>query len=354
MAGETKAPSLRQIKVRENQRCDSRLPPGSWGDFRPALSSNRPRSCFQPSFTMNMTSPSQLSADTSKASMELLFPSPVMHFDWPDSEGLNEQLVQAVLNRRETHTGVVKTNRGGWQSDTDLQNWGDPATQALVQRIEALAAEYTARQIGRRDPVFNSGWKIRAWANVNEKGHFNRAHDHLGRYSFFSGVYYVKVGDIQSGKAGGGRTRFEDWTRVAIDINQDADTLRRDFVMTPANGRMVMFPASLMHSVEVYGGETQRITIAFNLYHPALGIPRLEPFLEASDWWWVNFRALVIARRKFPEKCYALTLFPRHLFSRRNESLATPAALLRHVKTAWGHATAQASETFEARRNARN
>lgn len=282
-------------------------------------------------------------ADVASANYELLFPSPVIYFDWPDSQSLNEALRDCVLDKRQKVSGVVKTNRGGWQSDTDLQDWKDPATDQLMQRVITLAKEYVARQTGRRDSVFDSGWKIRAWANVNEKGHFNRTHDHLGRHSFFSGVYYVNVGDIESGAVGGGRTRFEDWTRVAIDVDRDTDVLRRDYFMTPKNGRMLMFPASLMHSVEVYEGDTQRITIAFNLYHPAIGVPRLEEHIMQADWWWTNFRGLVIAKRKLPEKLYALGLVPKYFFAGKTSS----GGFKQRFKTALGHATAQASEMFE-------
>jgi uncharacterized protein (TIGR02466 family) len=289
-------------------------------------------------------------ADPSMATFELLFPSPVIFFDWPDSQALNEDLRNIILQKRDTTTGVVKTNRGGWQSDTNLQDWGDPATEQLLARILTLGKEYVARQIGRHDPAFESGWRIRAWANVNEKGHFNRTHHHLGRQSFFSGVYYVNVGDIEMGQASGGRTRFEDWTRVAIDTLQEADTLRRDYLMTPRNGRMLIFPASLMHSVEVYGGDTQRITIAFNLYHPGFGIPRLEEFIQQSDWWWANFRGLMIAKRKLPEKLFALTKIPGQLVARKVEDPLSFNAWCRHASTAIGHATALASEHFEAKR----
>ena len=277
------------------------------------------------------------------ARYELLFPSPVIYFDWPDSQALNEALRDCVLDKRQKVSGVVKTNRGGWQSDTDLQDWKEPATDQLMQRVITLAKEYVARQTARRDSVFDSGWKIRAWANVNEKGHFNRTHDHLGRHSFFSGVYYVNVGDIESGAVGGGRTRFEDWTRVAIDIDRNPDVLRRDYFMTPKNGRMLMFPASLMHSVEIYEGDTQRITIAFNLYHPAIGVPRLEEHIMQADWWWTNFRGLVIAKRKLPEKLYALGLVPKYFFAGKTRS----GGFKQRLNTALGHATAQASELFE-------
>jgi uncharacterized protein (TIGR02466 family) len=246
----------------------------------------------------------------------------------------------------------VKTNRGGWQSETDLQDWQEPPVRQLLERMLTLAREYVARQTGRRDPDFEQGWKIRAWANVNERGHFNRVHDHLGKYSLFSGVYYVNVGDIEAGRAGGGRTRFEDWSLVAIDTNREADVLRRDVLMTPRNGRMLLFPASLMHSVERYDGDTQRITIAFNLYHPGFGVPRLERRLQQDSWWWTNFRGIMLLKRKVPEKLYALALLPRMMIARRIHNPMSAHAWKQHLSLALSHATALASERFEAKSDA--
>ena len=292
------------------------------------------------------------SAELGSANMQLLFPSPVMHFDWPDSAPLNQALRDVVLARRAGSSGTVKTNRGGWQSDADLQDWQEPPVRALLQQMLDLAQEYVARQTGRDDPAFASGWKIRAWANVNERGHFNRAHDHLGRYSFFSGVYYVNVGDIEAGQAGGGRTRFEDWSFVAIDVDRDNDPTRRDSFMMPRNGRMLLFPASLMHSVEPYEGAAQRITIAFNLYHPGFSVPRMEQRFKDSDWWWTNFRGLMLLKRKVPEKLYALTLLPREIMARPVTNPMSLHAWRTHLSIALQSATALASESFELKRNA--
>jgi uncharacterized protein (TIGR02466 family) len=298
-----------------------------------------------------MSSSSTQQTDLQAAQMQLLFPSPVMHFDWPDSEQLNRELCDVVRARRSGSTGTVKTNRGGWQSNADLQDWQEEPVHRLLERMTSLAREYVARQVGRDSAEFASGWKIRAWANVNERGHYNRRHDHLGVHSFFSGVYYVNVGDIEAGQAEGGRTRFEDCSFVAIDIDRDADVLRRDYFMTPRNGRMLLFPASLMHSVETYGGAEQRITIAFNLYHPSFAVPRLAERLRQDDWWMTNFRGLALLKRKIPEKLYALLLLPRQLAARKVAQPFSLRAWGDHLDAAMQHATALASEHFEAKRN---
>jgi uncharacterized protein (TIGR02466 family) len=296
---------------------------------------------------LSMTSPNN-SVDFSRATMTWLFPSPVMHFDWPDSEALNQALCEVILKRRSASPGVIKTNRGGWQSETNLQDWEEPAARELIRRIIDLTRAYCRAQTGRDVNSLLSGWKIRAWANVNEKGHFNRTHNHIGAWSFFSGVYYVNVGDIENTTALGGRTRFEDWTRVAIDIDQDTDVNRRDLIMHPKNGRMLLFPANLMHSVETYQGSAQRITIAFNLYHPDFGVPRLREAIVEADWWWTNFRGLVLLKRKIPEKLCALGLMPGLLFGHPSP-VAKNASLVSRVVSAYHHATALASEKFETR-----
>ena len=281
------------------------------------------------------------------ARLDMLFPSPVMAFDWPSGEHFNRGLRDAILRRRERSAGVVKTNRGGWQSDVDLQDWDSSETGELIQRVQSLAHEYLVRQAKEDNGVFRQGWQVLAWANVNEHGHFNRSHSHLGAYAQISAIYYVDVGDIQPGRDAGGRTRFEDWTAVAIDVDRNPDVLRRDVLMQPSNGRMLMFPASLMHSVERYQGHSPRVTVAFNLFHPALAVPRLGQHIGAVGWWATNFRGLVMLRRKLPEKVYAVGLLPRLLW----RPWTAQGSWMRHAALAWATATALASEHFEARAN---
>jgi hypothetical protein len=214
----------------------------------------------------------------------------------------------------------------------------------------AFAREYIRRTIGKLDKRHESGWTIRAWANVNQKGNFNRTHDHLGRMSFFSGVYYVDVGDIANSEArAGGRTVFEDWTNVAANILDNPDPRHRDFRMTPRSGRMLLFPASLLHSVETYLGDRPRITIAFNLYHPGFAVPRLAERERAENWMWANFRGVMIFKRKLPEKLFGLCLIPRVLASAGMPKPATLGTMRQYLLTSVSQAFALASERFETR-----
>ncbi len=285
-----------------------------------------------------------------EASLEALFPSPVMYFDWPESKEFNQQLKAIILEKKVHSPGLVKTNRGGWQSETNLETWQHPEIEILSQRIIQLVQEYVARLSGQYDERLTTGWKIRAWANVNQKGHFNRTHDHLGRYSFFSGVYYVDAGDIDEHGNANGRTIFEDWTYVATPMLDNPDIYKRDFKMIPRNGRMLLFPASLMHSVETYDGDKPRITIAFNLYHPGFAVARLEHREQAANWMWTNFRGLMILKRKIPEKLFALLSIPRLLATRPIPKPLSLKTFRAHITTSINHASALASERFESKR----
>jgi hypothetical protein len=80
-------------------------------------------------------------------------------------------------------------------------------------------------------------------------------------------------------------------------------------------------------------------------------VPRLDERLQQDDWWMTNFRGLVLLKRKIPEKLYAMRLLPRQLAARKVSNPLSLKAWGRHIDAAMQHATALASEHFEARRN---
>jgi Putative 2OG-Fe(II) oxygenase len=117
--------------------------------------------------------------------------------------------------------------------------------------------------------------------------------------------------------------------------------------MVPRNGRMVLFPAGLMHSVEKYEGDRPRITIAFNLHHSGFEVPRLVHRERAANWMWSNFRGIMMLKSKLPEKAVGLCLIRRVLASTPMPKPASFAAIRQYVATAISHSFALASERFE-------
>lgn len=284
-----------------------------------------------------------------EAEMMHLFPVPVLRYRWPETERLNAELKQVVLARMERSPGVVKTNRGGWQSDSNLQDWTEAPIRDLLGKIQSLMRELVTRTVPDPDSSHLTDWTLRGWANVNQKGHFNRAHHHIGASSIWSGIYYVDVGELGRNTSVTGGTIFEDRSLVPKEVLRNPDPFERQVRIVPENGLMVVFPASLYHSVEPYSGEGVRITIAFNLGHPAFTVPMYDG-MEDPSWWWHNFRGLMIIPAKVPEKLGALRRIPRELLARKLPRSARWGPWRDHIRAALEHASAQASAAADRAR----
>jgi len=196
-----------------------------------------------------------------------LFGTPVVISDLPDAVALNTHLRAVIVEREATHPGTHHSNLGGWQSEWDMDRWGGPAAIKLLAIGRNTANRITTDRHGNAVVLT---WKANMWANVNRSGHGNEFHSHPG--SFWSGVYYVDDGGIDADPALGGELEFMDprgpgpamyaphlaYGKAGLSVGAN-ETVR------PKSGRLVMFPAWLLHQVRPYRGKAQRISIAFNL-----------------------------------------------------------------------------------------
>jgi uncharacterized protein (TIGR02466 family) len=188
-----------------------------------------------------------------------LFATPVIVDQLDDAAGLNPELEATILARMQADPGLRLSNQGGWQSRHDLPAWGGAAGKRVIAAATALATASTTDARGGSGVA----WTVEAWANVSETGASNRAHVHGG--SYWSAVYYVRVGDGE-----GGALVLHDPRMPALRMH--APNLRfKDCgseVMAPIQpreGLLVLFPAWLSHSVEPWAGEGSRVSIAMNI-----------------------------------------------------------------------------------------
>src|SRR5215813_10605974 len=100
-----------------------------------------------------MISHDEIVRDTELEGAELLelFTTPILRYLWPDSGSLNAQLRAVVLSKMEESPGVVKTNRGGWQSEADLQTWQEDSIKTLLSRIQCMMREMVRRTVPNPD-----------------------------------------------------------------------------------------------------------------------------------------------------------------------------------------------------------
>ncbi len=197
-----------------------------------------------------------------------LFPTPIIHVDVPDSTALNAELKAVIERQRKTDIGTEHSNYGGWQSTWDMEKWGGAPAVRLIAYARNSANRVTCNRQGQSVAI---NWRTNMWANVNRTGDGNEFHSHPG--SFWSGVYYVDDGGIDGNPSLGGELEFMDprapgvamyAPHLAFNVPGGLSVGANEVVL-PKAGRMVLFPAWILHQVRPYRGAAERISIAFNL-----------------------------------------------------------------------------------------
>jgi len=200
-------------------------------------------------------------------SLVTLFGTPILIEELPGAETLNAELAKTIMAREQSHPGTQHSNLGGWQSDWEMDRWGGASAIKLLAIGRNTANRITTDRQGR--PV-SIQWKANMWANINRTGHGNEFHSHPG--SFWSAVYYVDDGGIDADPALGGELEFMDprgpgpaMYAPQLAFGSAGLSVGANETVRPRAGRLVMFPAWLLHQVRPYKGQAQRISIAFNL-----------------------------------------------------------------------------------------
>lgn len=198
-----------------------------------------------------------------------LYPTPVILYDLDNAEPMNAALTQIINAKRSADVGLQRSNYGGWHSNVDMMVWSEQEARIIlntaIKQIAALTADI--HPLGKRDFNFDA----QMWANISGPGHSNQMHCHPG--ALWSGVYYVDVGEDDPTVDVEGELLLLD-PRFPMNTMYMPELVLRDekgspqysqTPIRPVNGRLVMFPAWLKHSVRPYRGTRERISIAFNL-----------------------------------------------------------------------------------------
>ncbi|MDP1967272.1 MAG: TIGR02466 family protein [Reyranella sp.] len=197
-----------------------------------------------------------------------LFATPIVLSDLPDAPALCAELRKVIEQREKTHPGTQHSNLGGWQSTWDMDRWGGAPAIKLLALARNLANRVTTDREGK--PVAIT-WRANMWANVNRSGHGNEFHSHPG--SYWSAVFYVDDAGIDADASLGGELEFMDprgpgpamyapHLGFAMPGGLSAGA---NETVRPKAGRLVMFPAWILHQVRPYRGNVERISIAMNL-----------------------------------------------------------------------------------------
>lgn len=99
-----------------------------------------------------------------------------------------------------------------------------------------------------------------SWANYTEMGQWHHKHEHPN--SFVSGVFYVDA-DITKDRIYFYRNRYEQIKLIPKEWNV---TNSDSWWFEAGTGRLILFPSSLTHMVEMKQHEGTRISLSFNTF----------------------------------------------------------------------------------------
>lgn len=205
--------------------------------------------------------------DTIGDKLVMAFATPLLVHDIEGSAAMNAGLVALIERLMAETEGVKRSNVGGWHSDLDFLTLPDePAVQQLRSAIQetfsAIIPQVLNRPVGGRLSIGMEGW-----ANALRAGQYNALHSHPN--AAWSGAYFpmaLPEGADPDDTGFAGKLEFIDPRPSASAAHVDASAMTSRCLVTPAPGRMALFPGWLQHVVHPFSGEGRRYSIAFNIF----------------------------------------------------------------------------------------
>jgi uncharacterized protein (TIGR02466 family) len=185
-----------------------------------------------------------------------IFPSIVSQIDCNLFKSIKADLISWIYEYQNTHESTHRSNRKGWQSETDFHL--DPTFEEFKDYIMFHANSATS--------MYNLNLTLdNMWININKRGSYNVAHSHP--VSLLSGVIWVKTSDNCGNIVFNSPNYFTEHLLISNVDRQVAEqyNYHSNFYFTPTEGSMIIFPSSLQHWVEANESAEDRISIAFNL-----------------------------------------------------------------------------------------
>ncbi len=148
----------------------------------------------------------------------------------------------------------VSNASSGWQSKDGCDN--NPIFVKAMRAIRRLVEDEMMPYLGVKPNTFKTQLH-NSWANINDKGAWNKPHLHNG--CFYYGVLYIR------GDGDEGPINFIDKDNKIAGGFPHAPKLCESHSLSPKTGDLHLFPSGLMHMVEPNLTDKDRYSISFNL-----------------------------------------------------------------------------------------
>ncbi len=204
------------------------------------------------------------------------FATPFAFSRHPDPAALNRELRELFVAKSAEGAAyanprpITQRNSTVFESRFDLFRW----TEKPVQQLKEFCWHEMLNvlcELNRYDAAMRAQLLIYndAWFHVTRRGGFFSLHNHPN--ASWSGVYCVDAGTGDAEKRGGALTFVNPTLMSTMHIDAGNVALAGAFAsgirtlrMEP--GQLVLFPSWVLHEVQPFDGDGERITVAFNCW----------------------------------------------------------------------------------------
>lgn len=196
-----------------------------------------------------------------KNEMLLFFPTVVREVEIANAKELNKKIMAGVERIRESEPNTLPST---WSCNL-YTTIGSPTTLMQHKEFEPLrdVIMEEANDFARALEMETDKYPLKfteCWLNVYNEGHGQEVHQHAN--AVVSGIYYVKAPE-----GSGDLLIHSPYTDVMLEPpTRKPNGMNIKVVpITPQEGKMILFRSYVKHSVKPTRGDTERISIAFNL-----------------------------------------------------------------------------------------
>ena len=185
-----------------------------------------------------------------------LFPTIIHQFDVNDFDEIKDDLIKySYILRHNDTKGHVISNRGGWQS-----------TSFVIENEDDILQSFIVKCLGKFPTIHQAiDLNVDAWININPPGAYNVKHNHPS--SDLAGVLWIKCPENCGDILFEAPNDFQTYKEIESynDKFKYENKFNHSYYFPPIEGRILVFPAHLVHLVKENKSLSDRISVSFNI-----------------------------------------------------------------------------------------